>query len=281
VKASANLDLVHSIYAAWERGDFSWAEWADPEIEFGFTGEGPEPGTRRGLAAMAKDMRYRLSALDDVRFEAEEYRELDGERVIVLSRLAGRGKTSGLDLGQKSVALFHLRDGKVTRLVISMDREHALADLGLAAEGDPVNAMSEHNVELLRRWFEGFNARDVEAVIAVCDPSGVFISTFAVGGAAVYHGHDGMRRYFGDLAEAWGDEIFLEPKVYYQLGEHALAFGVSHGRGRRSGAVVGMPFASVARCRDGRMVYLKGYAHREDALRDLGVSEDELEPIEP
>jgi hypothetical protein len=29
------------------------------------------------------------------------------------------------------------------------------------------------------------------------------------------------------------------------------------------------------------MVYLKGYAHREEALRDLGVTEDDLEPIAP
>jgi SnoaL-like domain len=64
----------------------------------------------------------------------------------------------------------------------------------------------------MRRWFEAFNARDIEAVIALCDPRGVFISTLAVRGAAVYHGHGGMRRYFGDLAETWGDEIRLEPR---------------------------------------------------------------------
>ena len=42
-----------------------------------------------------------------------------------------------------------------------------------------------------------------------------------------------------------------------------------------------MPNAQVARLRDGLIVYLKVYMHREDALADLGVSEDELEPLGP
>jgi ketosteroid isomerase-like protein len=141
--------------------------------------------------------------------------------------------------------------------------------------------MSDGNIELLRRWFEALNARDLEAVIALCDPSGVFISTFAAVGGAVYHGHDGMRGYFGDLAEAWGDEFRVEPEAYFDLGEHTLAFNVAQGRGSHSGAEVTMPYAAVTRWRDGLMVYIKGYADREEALSDLGVSEGELEPIDP
>jgi hypothetical protein len=41
------------------------------------------------------------------------------------------------------------------------------------------------------------------------------------------------------------------------------------------------PAAVALKWRDGLCVYIKNYAHKEDALSDLGVSEDTLEPIEP
>src|SRR5579859_809648 len=130
---SENLDLVRSIYAAWERGDFSSTEWAHPDIEFA-VGEGPSPGTWTGLAGMADGSRDFLGAWEDYRMEAEWYRELADGRVLVLDRCRGRGKASRLETGSmrhKGAVLFHTSGGKVTRLVVYYDRDRALADLGL------------------------------------------------------------------------------------------------------------------------------------------------------
>ena len=130
---SANLDLVRSIVAAWERGDFHSTEWADPEIEYGIV-DGPVPGSWTGLAGMEEGMRHVVRGWAELRVDADEYRELDDEGVLVLNQLSGRGKTSGLDLAQmrtSGAALFQISDGKITKLRIYWDRDRALADLGL------------------------------------------------------------------------------------------------------------------------------------------------------
>jgi hypothetical protein len=96
---------MRSLYAAWQRGDFSSVEWGHPDIEY-VIADGPSPGRSRGLPSLGEAWRGVLDTWEDFRFEAEEHRELDDEHVLVLLRFSGRGKTSGLD-------------------------ERALADLGL------------------------------------------------------------------------------------------------------------------------------------------------------
>jgi ketosteroid isomerase-like protein len=130
---SQNLDLVRSIVADWEAGDYSAVAWADPEIEYCHVG-GPAPGSWTGLGGMAAGWREVLSILAGHRVVADQYRELDDDRVLVLFHLRGRAKASGVDLGQmhaRVATLFQIRDGTVVRLVNYLDVDSALTDLGV------------------------------------------------------------------------------------------------------------------------------------------------------
>ena len=76
-----------------------------------------------------------MSAWQDFRVEAYQFRELDEQRVLVLAHFSGRGKTSDVDVGEMrtmGAALYDLRGGKVTKGVHYWDRDRGLADLGLA-----------------------------------------------------------------------------------------------------------------------------------------------------
>jgi len=130
---SENLDLVRSIFATWERGDFTNATWADPEIEFELA-DGPEPGNVTGVPAMAQSWSHRLGVWEGFHTLPDDCREVDDERVLALYRFSGRGKGSGLDLGpmgMEGACIFHVRNGNVARLIVYVDRARAFADLGL------------------------------------------------------------------------------------------------------------------------------------------------------
>jgi ketosteroid isomerase-like protein len=130
---SENLDLVRSILSRWERGDFSSTDYMHPDIEYGIVG-GPAPGRWKGVAGVVEGWRGILDAWKELRFEAEQFQVLDDERVLVLYRWSGHGRASGLDLSglrSEGAALFQIQDGKVIRLFGYLERDRALADLGL------------------------------------------------------------------------------------------------------------------------------------------------------
>jgi hypothetical protein len=132
---SAHLDLVRSIYAAWERGDYSLAEWAHLEIQF-VIADGPDPGSWTSQAGLVEGTRGILNAWEGWRTEVQAYREVDDECVFVLPRFSGRGKTSGLEVGQvarEGANVHHAHGGKATRLVLCWTAPRA--HLEIAPEG--------------------------------------------------------------------------------------------------------------------------------------------------
>jgi ketosteroid isomerase-like protein len=131
---STSLGLVRSILARWETGDYSADDWAAADIVFTIA-DGPAPGDWRGLAGMAEGWRAFLGSWETLRGIVEAVRPIDADRVLVLNGFSGRGKASGLEVDHLHAAtVFHLRSGKVTRLVVYFDRGNAFGDLGVPDE---------------------------------------------------------------------------------------------------------------------------------------------------
>jgi hypothetical protein len=130
---SENLELVRSIYADFERGDWGRTDWADPEIECEFM-DGAQPGVWKGIGEMARAWVEVLRTFDELRTEATEFREIDDERVLVLMESSGIARRSHVPMPpewSRGANVYRIRDGKVVGLQIWFIREHALADLGL------------------------------------------------------------------------------------------------------------------------------------------------------
>jgi ketosteroid isomerase-like protein len=68
---------------------------------------------------------------ENFRLEPDEFRELDDARVLVLGRLQGRGKASGVEFDTPAAWVCELRDGKVAKVQFYAHEDAARDDLGL------------------------------------------------------------------------------------------------------------------------------------------------------
>jgi ketosteroid isomerase-like protein len=112
---------------------------------------------------------------------------------------------------------------------------------------------------------------DVEGLLADCDPALEFVSLVGqVEGGDSYVGHDGLRRFFSDLREAW-DVWIPQPDQFESVGDTVLVTGTTQFRGKGSGAELTQKWGQVFRLRDGKVVWSKIYSDRQEARREAGL----------
>ncbi len=136
-------------------------------------------------------------------------------------------------------------------------------------KGRPV-AMSQDNVEVVRRALEAHHSSNlearIEALLDLWDPSCEYTSVMAALELATYHGHDGMRRYLGDLAARWA-EWRTEPEEIFELDSETVFATIRFSAvGKDSGVPVEAQLASVLELRNRKLVRARTYPSREEAL---------------
>ena len=131
--------------------------------------------------------------------------------------------------------------------------------------------MSQGNVELARQVVDAINERDLSRLIELTDPKIEWHSFFAaLGEGGVYRGHDGLRRYVGDLDDAW-EILRAEVDEVLAVGEVVVFVGRLHYRGQGSGVETESPAGWVQRFRKGKVVSFRAFREPEQALGDLGL----------
>jgi ketosteroid isomerase-like protein len=128
-----NVETVRSLFDYWEQGDWqASAELFDPEFVAVFSsGAFPDPGTYRGARKTLDAWRSWLEAWEEFSLELEDAIPV-GERVVVLNRLRGRGKASGIAVDAEVGCIFDLDGGRIVRMVFC-DRRQALQAAGRSA----------------------------------------------------------------------------------------------------------------------------------------------------
>ena len=128
--------------------------------------------------------------------------------------------------------------------------------------------MSHENVELVRNGWQAFERGDMEAFLALCDPAIAWDQTHYVSGefAAVYHGHDAIKRFLGEWLEPFED-FYVHAEEFIDAGEAVLGRGRQGGRGKHSGATVeSPPYWVISRVRDALVVRIEFYREKNEAL---------------
>lgn len=128
---SANTEVVERLTRAFEQRDIDAAlPLLDPDVELvpiraqleGASYRGHE-GYRRVIADFEEDW-------EELRLAPERMHE-SGDHVLVIGRMAAKGKASGVELDIRLALLYELRNGKVVRLESFSDLDEAMVAIGV------------------------------------------------------------------------------------------------------------------------------------------------------
>jgi ketosteroid isomerase-like protein len=128
--------------------------------------------------------------------------------------------------------------------------------------------MSQENVEVVRRYLDLIQRRDLDAALACLAPE----VEYEVGQELPMRGRDAVRAMWDRWERDWEDYELL-PEEFIDAGDRVLVTVRCSARGRGSGIVVDQRTFDVYRLAGGKCVSKREYQVRSEALGAVGLSE--------
>ena len=129
--------------------------------------------------------------------------------------------------------------------------------------------MSPENRELVRRIMEAYD-RDPTSVPELLAPDVELVEWPESPDQRAYRGREGALAAFESWSEAW-ESVRVEIDQLIEAGDHVLARGRTHGKGKGSSVEVSMNAFNVYTIRDGEVTRIQFFTTEEPALRAAGL----------
>jgi ketosteroid isomerase-like protein len=123
--------MMRGGYDALAREDYQAVlELIHPEIEIHDRPESPDARSYHGHEGVLTALQLNVDAFEELRFTPEELIDAD-DQVVVVIRISGRGKVSGVPVEERIAHLWSIREGKAARLQVFSDPADARKAAGL------------------------------------------------------------------------------------------------------------------------------------------------------
>jgi len=127
------------------------------------------------------------------------------------------------------------------------------------------------NVEVVRRFFEAWNARDADALAGDAHTEAEILLHRNLLEGGSYTGPEGARRALADALQTW-EETRVVVEAIREAGDQVVVLGRTVNR-PRGGPTTETVAGYVVRIKDGKIAHLRPFMSHEQALEAVGLSE--------
>jgi uncharacterized protein len=259
-----NMNVMQAAFEAWNGDMDAFREMHAPDVIVRPPEGWPEPGPWVGRETVIRQWEQLRETWDaDALEPVSDFIDV-GDRLVV--SFIWRGAGHGPELNMEVTGVYTVRKGRISGIAFFWDHSEALKAVGLAEE-----AMSQANVELVQRVFEGWAHGDFRAGADAISPDFEWhqLQTAVEPGAHKGAGVGGALRRIFEVYE----DFSVEAEEYIDAGDNVVVVGRSRGIARGSRMELDQRFAFVWAVRDGKLTSNEIYADRDAALKAVGLSE--------
>ena len=131
----------------------------------------------------------------------------------------------------------------------------------------------ESNLDILRRFVEAFNRREIDLIVADIHPEAELHEWPEAPGAQSYRGPDGLRRALEVWFEAW-EWMQVEITDIQEIDDRILVTLHQRAKGKGSEVEVGVDTYNVYTFENGKVTRVELFLNRDDALEAAGLTAD-------